>query len=164
MEYRLFQPGDDLRQISRIYAQSWKSAYRGIVPQDYLDALPEDRWVKPLSQNPDHIWLGLDAALPVGTSTVGPARDKAMAGWGELVSIYLLPEYQGKGIGTALFQKAVHSLQNCGYTNLYLWVLEENHAARRFYEKMGWKPNGDRLSATIGGKELIEIRYIFTIS
>lgn len=33
MEYRLFQSGDDLRQVSRIYAQSWKSAYRGIAPR-----------------------------------------------------------------------------------------------------------------------------------
>ena len=164
MEYRLFQSGDDLRQVSRIYAQSWKSAYRGIVPQDYLDALPEDRWVKPLSRDVDCLWLAFNGTLPVGAATFGPARDKAMAGWGELVSIYLLPEYQGKGIGTALFQKAVHSLQNCGYTNLYLWVLEENHNARRFYEKMGWKPNGDRLSTLIGGKELTEIRYIFTAS
>ena len=44
MEIRHYRDCDNLRDISRIYARSWKSAYRGIVPQEYLDALPEDRW------------------------------------------------------------------------------------------------------------------------
>lgn len=49
MHLRLAQP-DDLPELSRIYAASWKYAYRGMMPQAYLDRLPEDFWVPSFSQ------------------------------------------------------------------------------------------------------------------
>lgn len=44
MEIRHIQKDDDRSAISRIYEESWKFAYRGIVPQEYLDSIPEGRW------------------------------------------------------------------------------------------------------------------------
>ena len=44
MEIRKVKRTDDFYVISRIYALSWKTAYRNIVPQKYLDELSEDRW------------------------------------------------------------------------------------------------------------------------
>ena len=51
-------------------------------------------------------------------------------------------------------------LFSMGYSNLYLWVLEDNRSARRFYEKNGFKVNGDLMQYAIGGKPLSEIRYV----
>ena len=41
MEIRYHSESDDRKEISRIYEESWKYAYRGIIPQEYLDAIPE---------------------------------------------------------------------------------------------------------------------------
>ena len=46
MEIRYITESDNRDAISRIYEESWKYAYRGIVPQEFLDDLPESRWVE----------------------------------------------------------------------------------------------------------------------
>ena len=51
-----------------------------------------------------------------------------------------------------------------GYSKIYLWVLEENHRAREFYEAMGFRANGDSITQNIGGKNCIEIRYKFSLA
>ena len=86
-----------------------------------------------------------------------------MSGWGELISIYVFPQYFNQGYGKKLLEFVVGKLCKRGYDNIYLWVLEENQRARRFYERNGFSPNGDRRTITIGGKELVEARYVQTI-
>lgn len=149
---------------SRIYAMSWKSAYRGIVPDDYLDLLPLDRWESKLGGDytdkfrEDYILS--DGGVFIASSSICEARDKAYSGWGEIMSIYVMPEYFRKGYGKALFSFALERLSEMGYHNIYLWVLEENIRARKFYEANDFHANGDSALLNIGGKELIEIRYI----
>ena len=36
----------DIERISCVLAASWKTAYRGIVHDDYLDALQDNHWAK----------------------------------------------------------------------------------------------------------------------
>ena len=79
----------------------------------------------------------------VATSTIAPARDATMPGWGEVISIYVLPEQFHKGYGSRMLRYVTERLHEQGFDKLYLWVLEQNHNARRFYEKMGFQPNGD---------------------
>ena len=160
MVIRRLTPSDDIDHVSRVYARSWKAAYQGLVPQEYLDSLPENRWSPFLAEDPSQLWLACEGEEIIGASTYGPARDGAMPGWGEIVSIYLLPEFYRRGIGSKLFEASLESLVSMGYSDVYLWVLEDNHPARRFYEKNGFQCNGDALCDTIGGKELREIRYI----
>ena len=50
MEIRLINKNDDKKAISRIYEESWKTAYKGIIPQDYLESIPEGRWVNNLEK------------------------------------------------------------------------------------------------------------------
>ena len=82
-----------------------------------------------------------------------------MTGWGEIISIYLLPEYFGKGYAKPLFDCSINTLIGAGFNSIYLWVRHENSRAKRFYEKQGFRHNGDTAVITIGGKELIEARY-----
>ena len=65
----------------------------------------------------------------------------------------------GRGVGKVLFQSVVAELMKMGYRNIYLWVLEENLRARRFYEKEGFLGTDDYLYDNIGGKDVHEIRY-----
>ena len=75
----------------------------------------------------------------------------------------LLPDYMGRGVGKVLFQSVVAELMKMGYRNIYLWVLEENLRARRFYEKEGFSGTDDYLYDNIGGKDVREIRYIYRV-
>lgn len=161
MEIRRFTVKDDLNEVSRVYAASWRAAYHGIVPQQYLEELDDTRWVRFLSKELDCIWIAVQEGCIVGVSTYGPARDELYAGWGEVISIYLLPKHYRKGIGKQLLSASMQSLQELGYDKVCLWVLADNHPSRQFYEACGFRPNGDQVEVTIGGKPLQELRYIF---
>ncbi|MDD4159496.1 MAG: GNAT family N-acetyltransferase [Synergistaceae bacterium] len=161
MEIRRFLETDNIDDVSRVYAKSWKSAYCGIVPQDYLDSIPENRWSKILINELSNLWIVSDGKQIIGSSTYALARDEKYSGWGEIISIYLLPSYFHLGIGTKLLRASMNELFSMGYENIYLWVLEDNFSARRFYEKNGFKMKEDTMQSVIGGKLLNEIRYIY---
>ena len=98
----------------------------------------------------------------VGCVAYGKSRDKSLPYWGEIVSIYLLPEYFGRGYGNKLLENALLDLKKYGYQNIYLWVLKENQRARHFYEKNKLQCNKDECTCEIMGKELTDIRYIYS--
>ena len=148
---------------SRIYAKSWKTAYKNIIPQRYLDDLSPEHWTSFLENSPFQNYILEDNGVFVATSSIVKARDYKYDGYGEIVSIYVLPEYFGKGYGTFLFNYMTDKLQLMGCRRMCLWVLEDNYNARRFYEKMGFVANGDKKQCRIGGKEFTEICYVYGI-
>lgn len=152
---------DDRLAVSRVYEESWKSAYQGIVPQAYLDSIPAGRWAGNLDQTDLRHMVLLVDGLIAGISSFGPSRFAALPDWGEVVSLYLLPAYTRKGYGKSLLKAAVDELGKMGFSDMFLWVLEENHPARRFYEKCGFRQSEVRLQQNIGGRELQEIQYRF---
>lgn len=149
--------------ISRIYALSWKAAYKGIVPQTYLDQLSEYRWSLFLADNLSKSYVLLDNDRYIGTSSISSARDEKMIGWGEIISIYLLPEHFGKGYGKALFNFSINELKRSGFSNIYIWTLDKNTRARAFYEKYGFTHDGQKITCEIGGENLDEVRYIYQL-
>lgn len=161
MNIRTVTPEDDFGKIAAIYAASWQAAYRGIVPQDYLDSLTGGAyWREKLAARTYPALVLVEKGAYLGTSSYSPAREESMAGWGEVISLYLLPEAWGKGWGKALLEEAARQLRTMGLAKIYLWVLEENHRARRFYEGQGFSPWGDGIELEIGGKGLRELRYV----
>lgn len=84
-----------------------------------------------------------------------------MNGFGEIMSLYFLPEYMGKGYGRLLLQAAVGEVEKMGFGQVFLWVLEENQNARHFYEKCGFVQTKRYLSSDIGGKKLREVQYCY---
>lgn len=164
MEIRFLNKSDTPESVSYIYETSWKCAYKDIIPQSYLDNIEKGKWCKAI-KNPDLCSLILlDHEKMIGTASYCPSRFMSMSGFGEIVSLYLLPEYCGQGYGKLLLSSAIDGLDKMGYKNVFLWVLEENRNARSFYEKFGFQNSGDCLKDNIGGKELLELRYIYTIT
>lgn len=149
---------EDIDQVRQIYILGWQNAFRGIVPQTYLDTMNLDDWAPPLNG----AYVLTDAKNILGTSSIAPARDPAFDGWGEIISIYVLPHLIGQGYGHLLFEYVKEKLFAQHYRNLYLTVFEENHLARNFYEKHGFAWNGERLPLYVGGEDLIELRYVFS--
>jgi GNAT superfamily N-acetyltransferase len=147
-------------EASRIYVFAWQAGYRGIIPQPYLDALSPEQWRPRLETSIYKDFLLTDRGKAVATSSISPARDVNMQGWGEIISLYVLPEHFRKGYGKFLFSYDIQQLRADGFQDLYLWVLAENHRARKFYTSMGFLPNGDTVTLNIGGKDLLEMRYV----
>lgn len=162
MEIRYLNNKDDYMQVSAIYEQSWKCAYKGIVPQSYLDSIPEGRWVNGMNRpGMNNLVLAEDGRI-IGTSCFCRSRWEKFSDCGEIVSIYLLPECTGKGYGRKLIEFTENELIKLGFDRILLWVLEENCNARQFYENLGYMNSGEVLDDNIGGKALREIMYIKT--
>lgn len=182
--YIRFRKAGTLRQaevsdalvMSRIYAESWKVAFRGNVPDGFLDGLSEDHWVtffeKALTEGSLSAKLIFDKERAVGAVAYGAARTTLPAGgtllgkggdysaFGEVASLYLLPEYYDKGYGRELLESVRDELLGT-YEGVYLWVLRENMRARAFYEKLGFVPTEDACLCDIDGKTLTDIRYVY---
>ncbi len=160
MEIRHITDNDDRYAISRIYEESWKYAYKDIIPKSYLDSIPKGRWADAIEKPGMHSLIMLKGDEIIGTSSYCKSRLSDMEGCGEIVSIYLLPEYIGIGCGRELFKATIDELKKLGFNDIFLWVLEENHRARQFYEKTGFTLSGKYLEDNIGGKDLIEVQYV----
>lgn len=158
---------DDAAGIARVRAESWRATYRGIVPDAYLDAIDTAEWAerqrRAMEQQPADL-VALVAEVcgdVVGWVVGGPNHDAAYHYAGEFYAIYLLPEYQRVGIGTQLTVAIARSLVSQGFNSMILWVLEENHPARRFYEARGGTLCGSK-QTEIGGVWLPEAAYGWT--
>lgn len=160
MLIRHIDENDDLMSIREIYEKSWKSAYKGIVPMDYMESVPKERWGGKFGQNGRTDLVADCGDKLVGTASYCPSRWEKFSSCGEIVTIYLLPEYIGRGIGSQLMNACIQELEFMGYTEILLWVLEENYRARRFYEKHGFILTDEVMDDNIGGKPLREIMYI----
>lgn len=152
MEIRPLRETDSRLAVSRIYEESWRAAYRGMVPQAYLDGIPAGHWTEALDRADRTALVMLDGGKPAGTAAVSPSRWPEHPEFGEIVSLYLLPEYIGRGYGRPLLEAAVRELEGRGFRDILLWVLEENRRARRFYEKHGFRFGGPRMESAVGGK------------
>lgn len=161
MEIRAVCTDDDRSALSRIYEESWKSAYRGIIPQSYLDSIAPGLWIPNFDRVGLYSLVLIENGSFIGSASYCPSRFDKYKGFGEIVSIYLLPEYMGRGFGKPLLDAAMAALAGMGFQDLFLWVLEENFRARRFYEKAGFSPSGDYLEDNIGGKALRELQYCY---
>ena len=151
---------DDFRAVAQVYADSWKHAYKGLVPQRYLDKLSPESWIGLLRAAPESNWIALEDGRIIGTAFVSFARDEQREGFGEIVGLYLLPEATGKGYGRPLWQAAVEYCRQQGLSGVCLWVLDGNQRACRFYQRMGMQPSGRCKTEAIGGEMLPLTEYI----
>jgi ribosomal protein S18 acetylase RimI-like enzyme len=164
----------DTDAVAQARIQGWRHAYAGLVPQSVLDGLDPGRFSARLRDSlpgkpPDHIHLVAEGAGEgvVGWACFGPYRpidglDDPGAGgdgWGELYALYLLPAFIGRGVGRALMATALDGLAARGQKRARLWVLRDNAAARRFYERAGFRPDGAENTLDMDGVPVIEVRY-----
>ena len=154
----------DAGGIARVHVQSWRSTYRGLVPDEYLAKLSvearERFWTRQLENlTPGQVVLvAVDQSGAIaGFVSGGPQRDEGLAYRGELYAIYLLEDAQGLGAGRGLMQALARELHAAGYRDLMLWVLTTNRS-RQFYEHMGGQFITTK-AVEIGGAPLEEAAY-----
>ena len=101
-------------ETARLYVRSWQAGYKGLLPQYYLDLLSPERWKDSFAGLPGSFVL-TEGGVIAGHSCARPAADEKMPGWGEVYTLYVLPEYWGRGFGTALLDNSVRWLKNQGF-------------------------------------------------
>jgi GNAT superfamily N-acetyltransferase len=155
----------DVGAIAQVQVSSWRAAYRGVVPDAFLDNMDIDeraeRWRGGITDRPGGqiTYLAQLDEVPAGFGAVGACRDSGATGVGELYAIYVSPEYWRRGIGRALHAACLDALRGQGYDKARLWVLEANPQARAFYEQFDWRSDGTTESHAFGEEQLPIVRY-----
>lgn len=154
----------DVTEVAGVHVRSWQVAYRGLVPDEYLDGLKlEDRAARYTFGGVEFgrpvTILALEEAVIWGFATIGPARGGSAQRVGELLALYVDPGRWGRGIGRLLIAEARNRLSEAGFVEAILWVLAGNGRAERFYHADGWTLDGARRKETVWGVAVDEVRY-----
>ncbi len=152
---------EDAEEIAKVHVDSWRTTYKGIVPDSYLETLHyekrEEIWRTAIPTGNVFVAENEEGRI-VGFANGGKERSGQYPGYdGELYAIYLLEAYQGKGIGSTLVKKVIEYLKEKGINSMIILALEDNPACM-FYETLGGKRMGTE-ELEIGGKEFTEVVY-----
>jgi ribosomal protein S18 acetylase RimI-like enzyme len=153
---------EDAAAIARVHVDTWRTAYRGLLPDDFLATLDEagyeERWRRTLIDGTGRVYVAEDGRETVGFASGGPERAGEDGFAGELYAIYVLQEAQGRGHGRRLVQAVAQGLRERELANMIVWVLRDNHNARYFYERLGGVYVRSQ-PITIGSALLQEVSY-----
>ena len=161
MEIRYITPDDDLAEIGKIYEKSWKHTYKGMLSRHYLNSITEDEWINKISKCGTNSLVMLNDGKYIGTVSFGSSHISQFEDWAEIFSIYFLPEYTGQGLGIILMNRVIDELQKLGYQRIFLFALEKNISAIRFYEKYGFTTSGIIMKNKFGHKVVTEVMYVY---
>jgi GNAT superfamily N-acetyltransferase len=154
----------DAAGVADVHVRAWQTAYRGLLPDEYLDGLraadriSRYRFGVTEPDQPTTI-VAVDGGVICGFATTGPARDGAVPSAGLLHALYVEPACWGRGVGRLLMAEARARLRGQGFLEGVLWVLVGNDRAQRFYRADGWLPDGSRRDQEVWGITVDEIRY-----
>jgi len=156
----------DAPAIARLHAESWRQTYAGLLPADYLaDAVDRDRL---------DVWRQRLAIVSPRARTLTARSGRDLVGFVHveldadpasgalLANLHVRPHLKGVGIGTRLFSAAREWIAGVepGST-MYLWVLEQNADARRFYERRGGQAVERQTLEIIPDCRVAEVRYMW---
>ena len=153
----------DIGGLSKVFDAAWREAYRGIIPGVALERLIADRdraWWRGALRRGRPVAVVETGDLLVGYASYGRTRSRALGTEAEIDELYLLPEYQGIGLGRRLFRAVRNDLVDHGLPRLGVWSLEDNDRAGAFYEGLGGRP-GPRALDRLAGIPLPKVGYIF---
>ncbi|TQM32373.1 GNAT family N-acetyltransferase [Nocardia bhagyanarayanae] len=151
----------DAEAIAELHAASWRSAYAGIMPDDYLSGpLEADRaalWRERLTGAvTPGLFVAEDAATLLGFVYLVPTADGRVL----LDNLHARPERRGNGIGGSLLERGLGwAAAEIPGRPVYLEVLRDNTAAISFYERRGGRRTDARIGQFEAGFELPEYEY-----
>jgi GNAT superfamily N-acetyltransferase len=154
----------DAENIGSLHAQSWRSAYRGLLQDSFLDnnlvAERKKYWTENLSalSSKDFVLVAESAEGVIGFAAV---MDKPEKGYDALLNnLHVRPDIKGQGIGGKLLKAVAANLLKTGRKNFYLWVLKGNTPAEEFYKAKGGRP-ADHSTAVFGQEVVDQTRFVW---
>lgn len=160
MSYTIRPMGEaDRKGRVLVHCQAWEETYRGLIPDAVLDSMTPENIMQTTRSLPMETLVAADGEGVVGfVCFCREARAFiGRPGASEIAALYLLRSAQGLGLGRQLLEAALAQLPQ---GDVVLYVLDGNQRAIRFYEHMGFRPTGRRLSQKCGGGEMTEIELL----
>ena len=156
----------DCEAIARLHAQSWKESYRGMLTDEYLDTKVDAErlavWQKRFDYPSPNQYIKV---AKIGDELVGFACTffDYDSEWGAMLdNLHVFTKWKKNGIGKALVKDAIEAtLKNNPNSKLYLWVLEDNKSAIKFYDKLGGQ-NVEKKPLELAGIWVDSFRYVFS--
>jgi ribosomal protein S18 acetylase RimI-like enzyme len=128
---------EDIKQVQSVAKRSWNDTYEGIIPieiqHNFLDYAYHDEMLKKRLEG-SYLFVAVVENTIVGFANFSPVKKEGEV---ELGAIYLLPNFQGKGIGSALLQAGIVNIE--GIREVYINVEKENKKGINFYQAKGFE-------------------------
>jgi len=143
----------------------WQSAYKEIIPDDYLSSMITESEKKQLIEkyknnlsNPGNCeyYCVICSEQMIGFFII----DKREC---DIWAIYLIEEFRSRGYGTQILSFAISELRHTTSREISLWVFEANVRARHFYENNGFSFNGTTKRDSKYGAMLAQLQYTLTV-
>ena len=133
--------------IGRVHVETWRDTYAGVLPDWMLVRMTAEaegrKWINAIGGRDIVLVAETDAGEIVGFGNCGPARPFGLPFTGEVYTLYVLPDFQGAGLGGRLLRALFGKLTGAGHRSAVIWVLEAN-PSRFFYEAMGGRRVAER--------------------
>lgn len=154
----------DVEHIAKLHVRTWQAAYRGHMPDSYLDGLDSSNraamWSRVIVQTDTLVLVATTGDVLVGFCSLLPSRDPdGSAAVGEIAAIYVEPSVWRSGIGSSLVEGIVESARERSFSEVTLWVLASNTVAHAFYEARGFLADGNTKIEERSGFSIHEVRY-----
>jgi GNAT superfamily N-acetyltransferase len=156
---------EDVGGIARAHTASWRTSYRGVLPDAVLDRIDVSQraasWRKVIGNPAVLTLVAYDTSQQdiVGLCDAGVSRG-AHAYAGEVYRMYFVHHARRHGLGREMFELVTAWLRSRDLASMVIWVLETNHPARRFYEAMGGRA-ASRAASSVSGFPVIELAYVW---
>lgn len=142
---------------SLVHWQMWREAYDDLLPAEFQETMTLERCRLFSQKYPENTLIAIGDLKVVGFISYGNFRDETMQA-GEIITLYVLKDYYGKGIAQKLMKAALTALNH--FSEIFLWVLKDNKRAIAFYQKMGFTFDGQEKILELG-KPIKEKRMVF---
>jgi GNAT superfamily N-acetyltransferase len=154
---------DDAGAIAQVHVDTWRVAYRGLLPETESISLEQRRsfWSSALSKpSLAKVDVAVDDSGIIAFCSYGPTRDPDDDGAAELHAVYVHPDKWRRGAGRLLCERAMHEAIDREHNAMTLWVVKGNDRACRFYERLGFAPDGaERRNTRFLKTPFDELRY-----
>jgi GNAT superfamily N-acetyltransferase len=167
---------EDALAISSLRVETWRSAYRGLIAGELLDALDAEKEAARRRARWDEMHVDprgcemvaeIDGDV-VGWAACGSSHDRDLPRNGQVYAMYARQVQWSRGVGHALMLRAEDRLRRAGFRHAHLWVLDRNERAAAFYERHGWREDGALMQdeRSVGGvtATLVERRRVRDLS
>ena len=147
---------EEIESKSLVHWKAWREAYDDLLPAEFQETMTLDRCRFFSQKYPENTLIAMDGKKVVGFISYGNNRDETIQA-GEIIALYVLKDYYGKGVSEKLMHAAFVALNH--FSEIYLWVLKENKRAIAFYQKMGFTVDGPEKILELG-KPVKELRMV----